>query len=110
MLRVSDSTLASKYKSEVEYNIVIINNLNYKMFLQEFSESLNLSNKKKLSKSKRKPNLNIDRILLGPLTKDTIFLKNLVNNPKLIMKKKNMFGELVQDECQDEVRKFVEKK
>ena len=76
------------------------------MFPKEFSDAL--SHKKLLSKKKRKPNLNIDRILLGPLVKDTIFLKTLVNNPKLIIKKKNVFGEVVQNDCQDEVSKFVE--
>ena len=45
----------------------------------------------------------MDRILLGPLTKDTIFLKNLINNPKLIVKKKDLFGEDGRDDCQDEV-------
>ena len=75
------------------------------MFPKEFSDTL--SHKKLSSKNKRKPNLNIDLILLGPLTKDTIFQKNLVNNPKLRINKKNMFGEVVKNDCQDEVRKFV---
>ena len=58
---------------------------------------------KKVLHDTRKPKLNMDRILLGPLTKDNVFLKNLISNPKLIIKKKDMFGEDVRDDCQDEV-------
>ena len=74
------------------------------LFLQEFSENLKINGKAKELKPKRRKNLNIDRILLGPLTKDTQFLKKLVDDPKLIIKRKDMYGEDVRDTCQDEVK------
>ena len=76
------------------------------IFLKEFSESLKSNNKTKASKTKRKRNINIDRILLGPLTTDTTFLKKLVDNPKLVIKKKDAFGEDIPYGCQDEVKLF----
>ena len=64
---------------------------------------MNLSAKRKASKAIKKPKINVDRILLGPLTKDTVFLKRLMNNQKLITKMKNSYGEEVRDVWQDEV-------
>ena len=58
-------------------------------------------------KCKPKPKLNIDRVLLGPLTQDTAFLKGLINNNRFIAKKKNVYGEEVTDVVQDEVKKLA---
>lgn len=74
-------------------------------FAQKFKDSLNLSAKRKASKAIKKPKINVDRILLGPLTKDTVFLKRLMNNQKLITKMKNSYGEEVRDVWQDELLK-----
>ena len=77
----------------------------YIIVLKEFSESLKSKNETKTIKNKRKRNINIDQILLGPLTTDTAFLKKIVDNPKLVIKKKDAFGEdLPFGCCQDEVK------
>ena len=60
---------------------------------------------KQTTKKRKKPRiLNVDRVLLGPLTKDTEFLKRLMENEKFITKKKNNYGDDVRDVWQDEVK------
>ena len=53
--------------------------------------------------SKHEVHVNVDRILLGPLTKDREFLQGILGNQKLRTKKTNMYGEKVRDVCQDKV-------
>ena len=53
--------------------------------------------------SKREAHVNVDRILLGTLTKDREFLQGILGNQRLNTKKKNMYGEKVRDLWQDEV-------
>ena len=65
---------------------------------------MNLNSKQ--TPKKNKIPKKVDRVLLGPLNKDTDFLKGLMKNKKFIVKKKNMYGEEVRDACQDEVKKI----
>ena len=76
---------------------------------QEFSKTLDISsNSRKSSRNyKIKKTRNVDRILLGPLTKDAIFLESLMGNPNFIMKKKDVYGEEVKDSRQDEVKLII---
>ena len=77
------------------------------MSISEFSSTMNLNSKQKENKNKRAFGSKVDRVLLGPLTKDTEFLKRLMENQKFIVKKKDKYGEEVQDIWQDEVKVFV---
>ena len=65
---------------------------------------MNLNSKQTSKKNKKPHGSNVDRVLLGPLTKDTDFLKDLMKNQQFIVKKKDMYGEEVRDTWQDEVK------
>ena len=67
----------------------------------DFSKYLNLTSTTTSTKCSRKAPVNVDRILLGPLTKDIEFLKGL--SQKLVTKKKDLYGDEVPDTRQDEV-------